>query len=507
MIGARGVRGLRQRAEHAVGGRAGLRPVLALGCVLGLDGADKANVSTVAGQIGEVFDVGYTEIGLLVSAVALTGAICTLPVGFLTDRVRRTRLLAASVALWGVATFVSGLAPSYLWLLGSRAALGAVSATAGPTVASLVGDFFPARERARMYGYVLSGELIGSGLGFAVSGALGSTLGWRYAFWWPVVPTAVLVWALFRLREPVRGGQARLAADGIADSGGDSGGGGDGGSRRDGSNRRDGGVGRDGGDVDPVEREVARAGVGPDERMVLRTDPRRLPLWRTVLYALRIRSNLILIVASSLGYFFFSGLRAFANLFTTQHYGVSTSVSSLLVLLLGAGALVGVLGGGRFADRLLKRGLLRSRVLVATGCLLLVPPLLAPALHLTSLAVALPLLFCGAAVLGASNPPLDAARLDIVPPTLWGTAEGVRTLVRTLCEAAAPTLFGYVAAQVFPGGDRLEYTLLLFLAPLLVAGLLGVLALRSYPRDVATADASAAELTGGGTGGGGAAAG
>jgi len=466
------VAGLRRRAEQSAGGRARLRAVLALGSVLGLDGADKANVSTAAGSLTKAFGVGFTEIGLLVSAVALTGALCTLPVGYLTDRVRRTRLLAGSVALWGVATFFSGLAPSYLWLLGSRAALGAVSATAGPTVSSLVGDFFPARERARMYGYVLGGELIGSGLGFAVSGAVGSALGWRFAFWWPVLPTVLLVWVLARLPEPVRGGQARLAADSGAET-----------------------AARD---ADPAGRAVARAGVAPDERLVLRTDPRTLPLWRTVPYVLRIRTNLILVVASSLGYFFFSGLRAFANLFVTRHYGVTVSVSSLLVLVLGAGALAGVLGGGRFADRLLARGRPRARVLVATGCLLCVPPVLAPALHLGSLPAALPLLFGGAALLGAANPPLDAARLDIVPPTLWGTAEGVRTTVRTLCEAAAPTLFGYVAAQVFTGGDRLEYTLLLFLTPLLAAGSLGALALRTYPRDVATADASAARLAGGG---------
>jgi hypothetical protein len=114
-------------------------------------------------------------------------------------------------------------------------------------------------------------------------------------------------------------------------------------------------------------------------------------------------------------------------------------------------------------------------------------------------------------LLGAPNPPLDAARLDIMHPRLWGRAEGVRTMLRSLGEAAAPTLFGYVSQYVFggpgsaagsggsggPGGGTraanvtgLEYTLLLFLIPLLIAGLLALAALRTYPRDVATATAS-----------------
>ncbi len=128
--------------------------------------------------------------------------------------------------------------------------------------------------------------------------------------------------------------------------------------------------------------------------------------------------------------------------------------------------------------------------------MLTVPVFFAPAVYATSLAVAVPLLVTGALLLGAVNPPLDAARLDILPPYLWGTGEGVRAMLRTLCEAAAPTLFGYFSAQVFDSagggssGTGLQYTLLFFLLALVAAGLLGLVAMRTYPRDVATAQAS-----------------
>ena len=54
----------------------------------------------------------------------------------------------------------------------------------------------------------------------------------------------------------------------------------------------------------------------------------------------------------------------------------------------------------------------------------------------------------GAALISAANPPLDAARLDIMPAGLWGRAEGVRTFVRSLAQALAPLIFGELAALI-----------------------------------------------------------
>lgn len=471
---------------------------MTMAAVLALDGADKGTVSAMAGPLSDAFGIGYAAMGLLVSVVAFVGAACTVPFGLLADRVRRTRLLVVTVALWGLATLVSGAATSYTWLLVARAFLGAVTASSGPAVSSLVGDFFPARRRARMLGFVVGGELFGTALGFAVSSTVGSALGWRYAFWWLVLPTAALVWTLARLPEPARGEQAGLRADtrdtdGAAGGNGGSGGGGGGGT----GDGRSGDGGAGDGEGEDGQRPGARIDMPPDPRFVLHSDPRALPAWRTVLYVLRIPTNLVLIIASALGYFFFAGLRAFATVFTTDQYGVSTSVAGSLVLVVGAGGVCGVLLGGRASDRLLARGYVHARILVPIVCLLAVPLLVGPALHSTTLAVALPLLLCGTAFLGAVNPPLDAARLDIVPHMLWGTAEGTRTVLRTLSEALAPTLFGYVADHLFAGRHALEYTLLLSLVPLLAASLIGLPALRTYPRDVATADASTANVRAG----------
>src|SRR5205085_876124 len=83
--------------------------------------------------------------------------------------------------------------------------------SAGPLVASLVGDYFPAAERGRIYGYVLAGELAGAGVGFAVTGDL-AALSWRAAFLVLALPAFVLAWLIFRLPEPARGGSGALAS-------------------------------------------------------------------------------------------------------------------------------------------------------------------------------------------------------------------------------------------------------------------------------------------------------
>jgi predicted MFS family arabinose efflux permease len=468
----------RDRAIGALGGRRHARIVLALAAVLALNGADTSAVSATASSIERAFNVGNTAIGLLVSLVSIVGALFTIPSGVLTDRVRRVRLLAASVAVWAVASAVSGFATSYLWLVLARTALGGVAAVSGPVVASLTGDYFSPGERGRMYGLIIGGDLAGTGIGFLVSGEISSVLTWRSAFWWPVLPTLALAWALCRLPEPPRG--RTVQAEG------------------------------------PANRPAAETDTNaakPQRELMLRSSPERWPLREAVRYVLRIRTNVVIVVASGLGYFYFTGLRSFAIIFSTAHYGISKSVASLLVPVLGVAALAGVYTGGRISDRMLRRGHARARVTVPVACLLALPVVLAPGIAVRAPAIAFLFLAVGAFLLGAPNAPMDAARLDIMHPLLWGRAEAVRTALRTGLEAAAPLLFGYASQYVFgaravSGGGQggsggaiseaqstgLEYTFLVFLIPLLAAGLLALIALRTYPRDVATARASVQRL-------------
>jgi predicted MFS family arabinose efflux permease len=468
-----------ERGSALVGGQARARVILILAAALGLQGADVATLSATANDLQRAFGINNTAIGLLVSVTALAGALGTIPIGVLTDRTRRTRLLAISIGLWAVAMLFAGAAASFVWLLIARVGLGVVTATTGPTIASLTGDFFPARSRARMLGYILGGELVGTGIGFIVSGEIAALVNWRFAFWWLVVPTAALIWLVWRLPEPARDGQSRLepGQTEIRDE-----------REVDPANSPSADIDSTGEEADTSAAQIARGKrVGPQRELVLTTDPTDRSLWWAVRYILRVRTYVVIIIASALGYFYFAGLQSFVMIFVTSHYRISQSVASVLTVVVGIGAVGGVYLGGRTADRMLGRGRLNARLVVPAVALFGVVVVLAPALATTSLGLALPLLTVSAGLLGAANPPLDAARLDIIHPAMWGRAESVRTVLRMLAQGTSPLLFGWVSESVFGGRHGLEYTFLVFLIVLIIAGALALTAIRSYPRDVATA--------------------
>ena len=213
LLGALGWVGrrLRGRVVSYVGGPARARVIGLFGGVLALSSAQIATVGAVAPQLERALHIGNTKIGLLNSVALLIGAVAVVPVGLLVDRVRRIPMLALSMILWSVTTVLGAFAPSYSYLLLSRVGLGAVAATAGPAIASLTGDYFPARERGRVYGYILSGEIAGTAAGFIVSGTLASAFSWRVAFFVLALPGFFLARSLWRtVPEPLRGGQSRL---------------------------------------------------------------------------------------------------------------------------------------------------------------------------------------------------------------------------------------------------------------------------------------------------------
>jgi hypothetical protein len=94
-------------------------------------------------------------------------------------------------------------------------------------------------------------------------------------------------------------------------------------------------------------------------------------------------------------------------------------------------------------------------------------------------------------MLSAQNPPIDAARLDIVPALLWGRAEATRTVLRSLAQSLAPVLFGAVSDHVFGGGrSGLQWTFGIMLIAMGASGVILLRAMRTYPGDVATAGGS-----------------
>ena len=480
--------------DEMVGGSARRRVIILLGSILGLQAADTGAVGALAAPLERSFAIGNTDIGLLVTVTTLVGCLATLPFGTIADRYSRTRLLQVVVGLWAVATIVSSLSVSFAMLLITRLALGGVIAAAGPALASLFGDLVPGDERSRLWGYVLTGELLGAGVGILVAGGLSGPFGWRVAMGVLGVPAIILAWAIRRwLPEPARGGQAYIHAgdEEIVTATGRNG------PPADGAEEL--------GEPSTLERQAEAAGVEPEPELVL-TDMTDMTIWQATRYVLRIRTNVALIIASGLGYFFLAGLETFAELYFRERYGVGQGLATVLFTVVALGAVVGVIISGRITDGLISRGRTTARVIVGSVAYVGTVVAFIPGVLVDSLALSMPIFCLAAFCIGSANPPVDAARLDIVPSRLWGRAEAVRTVLRQGLQGLAPLIFGLVS-QAFGGGGGglgsgvdsgaaavshsaahgLELAFVVLSAPLLIGGAALWLCRSAYPREIVAA--------------------
>jgi predicted MFS family arabinose efflux permease len=474
------------RVISVAGGPARLQIIAVLAAVLAVESSDLGTVSAVSGELKGAFHLANTQIGLLLAVVSFVGAAATLPMGVLVDRFSRRVLLMLVVAAWVVAEGISGFANSFSFLLVTRAIIGALTAVAWPCVASLTGDFFPARDRAAIYGLIIAGELVGMGIGFFISGEASTLINWHWSFYAMAVPPIALVWVIWHfLPEPERGTQSWIM-EGEEDPSAASHRSSPRAKRQPRAKTQQGSQA----DSSSPQESVRRAHVGPREELILREDPTRWSLWRVMRYLLRLPTYGLLIAASALAYYFLSGARAFAMIYITEHYHISRGVVSPLVFVIGIGTLAGTVGGGRLAERQLRQGKADARIVVAAAALALSVPILGLAIWTSNAFLGIGLLTVGACVLSAAVAPIDAARLDIVHPRMWGRGEAGRMALRSTFEGGAPLLFGALSEWLGGGQNGLMWTFIIMLLPMLLASLLGLKARKTYLRDVATAAAA-----------------
>lgn len=125
--------------------------------------------------------------------------------GVLGDRGSRTRSIAVGVLVWSCATVLSGLARSYLQLLGSRAVVGIGEAAYGTIAPAMLADYFAPRARGRVLAVFGMAIPVGAALGYIVGGLMDHAYGWRAAFFVAGLPGLALAAWLLRMPDPPRG--------------------------------------------------------------------------------------------------------------------------------------------------------------------------------------------------------------------------------------------------------------------------------------------------------------
>jgi MFS family permease len=394
--------------------------VLTLANVSGF--VDRQILSLLVIPIRRDLGISDTQMSLLMGlSFALFQTMLGVPIGRLADSHSRRTIIAAGVAAWSVMTVACGLARTYTQLLLARIGVGIGEAALQAPAVSLVTDYFPRARRATALSVYTLGTFLGSGLAYLVGGAIigasaitgaavapgrlhwpivGELYPWQAVFFVVGAPGILIALLFFTVREPPRHGTVQGAP--------------------------------------PLPLTA---------------------LWRYV------RANAATFATLSLGFALSAtvnyGVAAWLPTFLVRTYGWPIAragiVQGTLTMTIGV---LGVLTGGRVADRLVRRGVvdgpLRVGIIAALGMLVFAG--LYPLMPTAALAVLLlaPVNFFAAFPWGAAY----AAAAETMPNRLRAQGTALYVLVINLVSGTlGATAVALVTDRLFRDDLALRYSL------------------------------------------------
>ena len=166
---------------------------------------DRHIFGALAEPIRREWSLSDSQIGWLATAFTLLYAVVGVPLGRLSDRWNRAKLLSWGVAAWSLLTAASGMAGNYGSMFAARLGVGVGEAACAPAANSLIGDLYPSGQRARALAFFMLGLPLGNFLGTFVSGLIAAGYGWRMAFYVACIPGLFIAALALRVPDPPRG--------------------------------------------------------------------------------------------------------------------------------------------------------------------------------------------------------------------------------------------------------------------------------------------------------------
>ncbi len=138
-------------------------------------------VAVLSVDIIDEFDISRSDIGWVVSVNAGTGALLSLGVGRLTDRIGGRRSAVLWLFISGVGLLWTAIAANYWTLLGASVVAGGPQAGGNPATNRLIRQHVPITRRGIVTGFKQSGVQLGNFLAGLTLPAASAIFGWRSA--------------------------------------------------------------------------------------------------------------------------------------------------------------------------------------------------------------------------------------------------------------------------------------------------------------------------------------
>lgn len=194
------------------GGPALVTLVLLIGLNL-LNYIDRYILPGEVSLIKSEFHATDQQMGALTTALFVVYMLAAPLTGWLGDHFRRKPLIIAGAVLWSVATLTTVWVHDYWTLYIRHALVGVGEASFGIFAPAVLADFYPERERNRIFSIFYLAIPVGAALGYMAGGKMGSLWGWRAPFLVCAIPGLVIA-ALYAVlgREPERGAADHVKA-------------------------------------------------------------------------------------------------------------------------------------------------------------------------------------------------------------------------------------------------------------------------------------------------------
>ncbi|MCP3763417.1 MFS transporter [Domibacillus sp. A3M-37] len=156
--------------------------------------ADRNILSPVMGSIGEEWSLDKSQLGLMSTVFFAAYAAMQIPTGFLADKFGRVKVLVIGYLVFGLATYLSGTATTFLVFLMMRALTGLGEGTYYGSQYGISSTITPQKYRGLVSALINSGMAFGISLGFMASSYFTYTLnkGWQYPFYVFAIPTIIV---------------------------------------------------------------------------------------------------------------------------------------------------------------------------------------------------------------------------------------------------------------------------------------------------------------------------